>query len=130
MHHHLHIALEQCIPSGSSQSIYSGHSLTLPTTYLKQQQISTSLIRDNVGLVKCVNKYYNFFYMKHITPDMSEADITFLRKARHQGSNDHHPTYYQCTISDHQFTTAALYTLPSMFVRHCAAARVCAKRGM
>ena len=35
---------------------------------------------------------------------------TFLREARHQGSDDHHPTYHRCTVSNHQFTTAADHT--------------------
>ena len=42
--------------------------------YLRQQQIATYLICDNEGLVKYIKKYYDFD-MKHITPDMMEADI-------------------------------------------------------
>ena len=42
--------------------------------YLQQQQITTSLICDKEGLVKCINKYCEFD-MKHITPDMTETDI-------------------------------------------------------
>lgn len=42
--------------------------------YIEYQQIATSLICDNKGLVKCISKY-NDFDMSHITPDMTEADI-------------------------------------------------------
>ena len=42
--------------------------------YLRQQHIATSLICNNEGLEKCINKYYDFD-MNHITPDMTEAHI-------------------------------------------------------
>ena len=42
--------------------------------YLSQQQIDTSLICDNKGLVKCIKKYTNYD-TKHITPDMTDANI-------------------------------------------------------
>ena len=45
--------------------------------YLEQQQIDTSLICDNKGLVKCIKKYTDY-NTKHITADMTEADIILL----------------------------------------------------
>ena len=39
--------------------------------YLEQQQIATSLVCDNEGLVTCISKYYDFD-MSHSTPDMME----------------------------------------------------------
>ena len=44
--------------------VYLGH----------QQQIVTSFICDNEGLVKYIIKYYDT-NMSHITPDVTEADI-------------------------------------------------------
>ena len=47
--------------------------LHLLRLYLEQQQMATSLVCDNKGLVKCISKYYDFD-MSRTTPDMTEAD--------------------------------------------------------
>ena len=42
-----------------------------------QQQLVTSFICDNKGLVKCIIKYYDI-NAAHITPDVTEANIILL----------------------------------------------------
>ena len=42
--------------------------------YLEQQQIATSLICNNKGLVKCISRYSNSG-TNHVTTDITEVDI-------------------------------------------------------
>ena len=36
--------------------------------------------------------------------------LTFVRDACHYDSDDHHPTYHRCTVSNHQIATATDHT--------------------